>query len=279
MNSKLTQIQENTDLVKSENMENLKEEKYLTEMKELPPSYTVEKKKKSTENKQEKEKEEPLVSESSREVSLIQKTDKPEINMSENHSKNQEKEKVTIESEVGKRKLPVTYKDFILGVVNLISFVFFVIILVNFPQKSKELKELRINEIKKELIVGLETSDIEKAKPKVEVINKFFLDESGVVSFVNDVELQEIEDGANIKVTFASQKAVADRTGNFGIPVVIEIRGSWEAIDVSLQKIEKLPYLVRPANVNISTDEEDPNIIVYKYGLVLYVNESLGKTR
>lgn len=265
MNAKLIQKQEEQD-------------KYLTEMKELPPTYAAEKKEDVPEKKVEEEK--PSISKPDHETPSPEKREKPAADPPVVDKRAPDGEKtVSAGDETGKRKLPLTYKDIILGIVNLVCIIVFVIIIVNFPQRSKELKDLKVKEIRNESIVSMETSDIEAARPKIEAINKFFLDESGVVGFVNDVELQETEGEASIKVTFASQKAVADRTGNFGIPVVIELRGSWEAIDNGLQKIDKLPHLVRPANVSISLDKEDPGIVVYKYGVILYVRESLGKTR
>ena len=70
-------------------------------------------------------------------------------------------------------------------------------------------------------------------------------------------ELQKSDAGAISKVSFASQKAVTDKTGNYGVPIVIELMGSWDAIDSDLQKIDKLPYLFRPVKVEIGYDEEN----------------------
>ena len=250
-----------------------KQDKYLTEMKELPPSYTpgVEKKSKESVN----EEPETLKSGIEREETPQYETRKKEDKSSENKSdlllseNTEKKEKRTF----------LTYKDIILGIVNLVSIVFFIIILVNFPEKSEELRDLRIKEIKNNITVGVEVSEIEAARPKAEYLKKLFLDESGVVGFVNDIELQKREGGAISKVTFAGQNAVADRTGNFGIPIVIELIGSWQAIDEDLQKIDELPYLLRPVRVEIKYDDKDPQVVIYKYGVFLYVQESLGKTR
>jgi hypothetical protein len=154
-----------------------------------------------------------------------------------------------------------------------------VIILLRFPGRSKELKDLRIQNVIKNSNINLEYGDVEANKPRASLIEEFFLDESGVVNFIGDVENQEVEGGATIKVTFASQSAVKDRTGNFGVPVVIELTGSWESIDVSLQKIDSLRYLFRPASVEISYSDQDPLVVIFKYGVFLYVRESLGQTR
>ena len=160
-----------------------KQDKYLTEMKELPPSYTpgVEKKSKESVN----EEPETLKSGIEREETPQYETRKKEDKSSENKSdlllseNTEKKEKRTF----------LTYKDIILGIVNLVSIVFFIIILVNFPEKSEELRDLRIKEIKNNITVGVEVSEIEAARPKAEYLKKLFLDESGVVGVVNDIEL------------------------------------------------------------------------------------------
>jgi hypothetical protein len=262
-----------------------KPDKYLTEMKELPPSYSSDKKKsddnKNDGNKNTFENPRDLDKEPVQEKPASKEKVEPTTDMSE------KKIDESVLGDVGGSGVsdrPYTYKDIILGIVNLISIVLFVIMIINFPKKSKELKDLKIQEIKNEMALGLGTTEIEVARPKAQEINKLFLDEAGIVNFVNDVELQKSEGGAISKVSFASQTAVSDKTGNFGVPIVIELTGSWEAIDADLQKIDSLPYLFRPVKVEIgyddkSPDEESAEVVVYKYGIFLYVRESLGKNR
>lgn len=249
------------------------QEIYLTEMKELPPSYPSDEGKNN--KAEEPSKKEAVDHDIPKETSLPEVENKKEVDIPQ--------KKIDIpsleESEIKTRKLPLTYKDIILAVVNFVSVAFLVIVLVNFPEKSAELRELRTDEIRRNSIVGVEISEIEMARPKAEAISKFFLDEGGVVDFVNDIELQKTEGGAISKVTFASQNAVADRMGNYGIPIVIELVGNWQAIDADLQKIDVLPYLFRPVKVEIGYAEDDPRMVIYKYGVFLYVGESLGKTR
>ncbi len=253
-------------------MSDKKPDKYLTEMKELPPSHSLEEKEKESVVREKSKIPEKTLQDKSL---PLNKSAKRKSDFSEKPKKS-EFEKIT-ENE---RKLPFTYKDVILGIVNLISIVFFIIILFNFPEKSRELRNLKIKEIKNNSLAGLETLEIEAARPKVQEINKLFLDEGGVVDFVNDVERQKSEGGAISRVTFASQKIVTDKTGNFGVPIVIELSGSWEAIDVDLQKIDKLPYLFRPIEVEIThKDEEESQVVVFKYGIFLYVRENLGQNR
>ncbi len=247
----------------TEDMNKIKEDKYLTEIKEFPPYHSREESKKESENIDDKEKTDDTFQGKN---SLQESSEKSRSDLFE-----ESQEKSDFEVTKADKKLPVTYKDIILGIVNFISIVIFVIILINFPKKSQELKKLKIEEIRNSTVVGLEISEIEAALPKTEEISQYFLDESGVVNFVNDIELLRTEGGSISKVTFASQKAVTDKTGNMGIPIVVELVGNWYSIDNDLQKIDKLPYLFRPVKVEVSYDEEDPQMVIYKYGIILYV--------
>jgi hypothetical protein len=249
-----------------------KQDKYLTEMKELPPSYSPDEELKGRGN--ERKVVEPLEGTPPREDVKLSEVKKQKVSLPEEKPAQSD-----FENENSDRKLPFSYKDIILGIVNLVSIIFFVIILLNISDKSQELRELKIDELKQSASAGVETSEIEAARPISEAITKYFLNESGVVNFVNDIELQKTEGGAISKVTFAGQNVVADRTGNYGVPMVIELVGSWQTIDTDLQKIDRLPYLFRPVRVDIGYDEENPGVVIYKYGILLYVRESLGKNR
>lgn len=176
-----------------------------------------------------------------------------------------------------KKSLPISTKDIILGLINIISIILLIIILVRFPSKANELKNLRIEKIKSESGSSFEFSDIESHRNNAQALSKLFLEEPGIVDFVNSVEKLKADEGAIKKISFASQKVLKDKTGNFGIPVVIELSGSWEAIKGDLKKIEELPFLFRAANIETKTTEE--GVILFKYGGFLYVSDELGKNR
>ncbi len=268
-----------------------KSDKYLTEMKELPPSYSqVGLKKKKLDEKTVITK--PVYKSDSINV-IREKGDIKSAAEFLSHDKGKEKDSNLMKmasgegnigifedtEKAGDYKRPYTYKDVILGIVNIISLSLFILMVVNFPRKSQELKSLKIQKIRNEIANGLSTVGIENAKPKQEFLSGLFLDEAGVVNFINEVELQKSEGGTISKVSFASQKAVVDKTGNYGIPIMIELKGSWEKIDADLQKIDKLAYLFRPVRVEVGYDETNSQVVVYKYGIILYVKEELGKNR
>jgi len=252
---------------------------YLTEMKELPPSFSeagqLEKEKKVTKVR---------VSQASKPQETTEKTFQKAVQVPTARKKEEVETKEEIiqessEEEVRKSRLPISGKDIILGMVNLISLILLVIILFKLPLLADELKKLRVEFYLNQSNVTYEFADVEESKAKKEELESLFVDESGVIAFVNDIEKLKGENLPIQKVEFANQKVIKDRTGNFGVPIVIELVGNWDAISQTLQRIDKLPYLTRAANVDIVRSEEEEGVIVFKYGVFLYVNPSLGESR
>ncbi len=100
------------------------------------------------------------------------------------------------------------------------------------------------------------------------------MDEVGVVSFVNDIEnIKSREQSSILKVSFASQKVVKDKTGNSGYPVTVEFKGGWDQISKDLEEIGKLPYLFRVVKFSSGYLKEEESVYTLKYGLMLYVKE------
>ena len=252
---------------------------YLTEMKELPPSFSeagqLEKEKKVTKVRE---------SQTSKSQETTEKTFQKAVQVPTARKKEEVETKEEIiqessEEEVRKSRLPISGKDIILGMVNLISLILLVIILFKLPLLADELKKLRVEFYLNQSNVTYEFADVEESKAKKEELESLFVDESGVIAFVNDIEKLKGENLPIQKVEFANQKVIKDRTGNFGVPIVIELVGNWDAISQTLQRIDKLPYLTRAANVDIVRSEEEEGVIVFKYGVFLYVNPSLGESR
>lgn len=270
-------INENKMKVSEDNNSGYK--KYLTEIKELPP--------------------EMLVEEKTAQDKIPQKLDpnaqkSVDDNKSEDAGKTQNQiseqrpsvDEVNVLSEnidegLLPKKLPFSSKDIILGVINLVSIVLLFIILSKLPEKAKEFNLLKSEKITSESSISYEFSGIEEAKLKSDEMKKLFIDEPGVVDFVNQVESLKVEGSSIKKISFATQNVVKDKTGNFGIPVVIELEGDWQVIGQDLEKVDMLPFLFRPARIEIerSTEEESLGVILFKYGVFLYVDDKLGKDR
>lgn len=174
-------------------------------------------------------------------------------------------------------------KDIILAVINIISVILIIILLVKLPQKAKEVKALRTENIKNESSVSFEFSDIEEAKKRSQELERLFLDESGLVEFVKEIEKIKAGGGTVVQLNFGSQQPIRDKTGYAGIPVIIEMEGSWQAIGQDLQKIQSLPYLFRAVKIEagsksaIGEEVQATDIIEFKYGGFLYVDDKLAE--
>src|SRR3989344_3918230 len=245
-----------------QNLETGNENKYLTDIKELPP-----------ENKEEKKNPQVQPQKETKKIA-------PEVKAALVPKEPVENESISEEEEVGGTKnFPLSAKDVILGIINLVSIILLIIILVRLPEKAKELKDLKSEKILSEANISYEFLEIEEAKERIVTLEALFLDEPGVVNFVSEVEKLKTEGSVIQKVTFVSQKIVKDKTGNYGIPIVIELVGNWEAIAADLEKIDGLPFLFRPIRVEAekSLKEDEAGGIVYKNGGFLYVKDELGK--
>ena len=59
-------------------------------------------------------------------------------------------------------------------------------------------------------------------------------------------------------------------------PFIMKFEGTWENIDKDLQKIQKLPFIVRAVTINIEISEKVPGSVILRYGGFLYVNETFN---
>ena len=175
------------------------------------------------------------------------------------------------------RRLGIWTKDIILGVINLVFLLGLTYLLTKLPIRASELKTLRNLDVKTSNTVALDTRefDIESSKEKSDRLKSLFQDEQGIIEFVNEVEKLKV-DGGVVDLYFASANPVRDKTNSFGVPIVIQFAGSWEAIDNDLQSIQNLPYLFRPIEVEIRESTVD-GVVELEYGGFLYVDKSLEK--
>ncbi len=256
-------------------MEKQKVGKYLTDMKELPPELNEEKeivekpiKKKPLDEKEQLRKTMPVVENPKKEP--IAKASSAVKKGSDVDSPNESKEKEASLSMFS----PI---DIILGIINFITIILLIYLLTRLPIKSKELQTEKIKEIKTQANSSTQYANLKNDLEKAAKLNSLFLDQSGVVDFVGAVEKLKSPGSSIQKVSFASQLAVKDKQGIYGVPVVIELRGSWQAIAPDLEKIQNLPYLFRPVNIEAKQNKDDPAVIEFNYGGILYVSDKFGK--
>ncbi len=253
-------------------MQVIKAKSYLTEMKELPT--------------EEAEKVEH------KKAPVVPAAPKPEVSDRVHISPPDAEKPIstnkTPNEEIQLASSPFGAKDIILGIINiiLISATLF-IVFVSLPAKSLEYNKLKFDILKNDAGVTAQKNELEPHTDRAEDLAGLFLDESGVVDFVKAVEDIKKEEPVIVKLTIPNQKAVKDKTGMYGIPVAIEMRGTWQEIDRALQKINTLPYLFRAAKFDVapprtvtSTGETivvNPNVLDVTYGGLLYAKEELAK--
>ena len=245
--------------------------RYLTDMKELPP-VTEETTLPAVEEPKKKD----------MDTKPVEKEVKDQIEFNANIESKKSVSNGSLDYEdnyINKIKV-FTGRDLGLAVVNFISILVLIFFLIQFPGKSRELKKERNQMLLNDAGYNFELSEVGQAKAKANEINKAFVDESGIVSFVNELEKVKARSGTIQKIAFTSQKAIEDKqTGNYGIPVVIEFKGGMDKILEDLEEIQKLPYILRPITVQSGINDEDPNVLDFKYGGFIYVNDLLGQSR
>jgi hypothetical protein len=232
-------------------------EKHLTEMKELPGRNEVRK-----EHMPEKAQVEAVAKPVPKEP-VVKAKKTPPVE-SESEEKPTEKDRL------------ITTKEILLGVINVASITLLIVLLIKLPEKAKELNTLRNQVLLSESEVALEVSEVEGSKEKAKELEDLFIDEVGLVNFVSDVEKLKGEASSISKINITSKKAVKDRTGSYGIPVVIEMRGNWTQFGDDINKIQELPYLFRVIRIDTEILNEE-GVIGLKYGGFLYVHDKLGE--
>jgi len=166
----------------------------------------------------------------------------------------------------------------ILLLVNFLMLVFSGYLIVSLPGKARDLNKVKSDEqkVKESKNVDITGLEYQPTKDSVDRLENYYPTEAGVIAFIEAIEKLKV-DGYLKNFSLVSQNAVKDKTGSYGIPFIVEIDGNWEKINVSLQELQKLPYLVRAVNVEANIVGQD--LINFKYGGFLYVSDNLAKTR
>ena len=169
-------------------------------------------------------------------------------------------------------------KEVVLGVVNLGLVLSTIFLLGKLPTRASEFNKVRNASISESTKSEVEVAGLEIAasKEKADKLNSLFPDEAGLIGFVREIDRLK-EEGLVTRFAFAREKAVKDKTGHFGIPVIIEFRGGWLEIGQGLTRLNETPYLLRAVTIEANRSGEDGNLIIFKYGGFLYVDETLAK--
>jgi len=173
-----------------------------------------------------------------------------------------------------KSKYTIWLKDIILGILNITFIMALVFLMRKLPSKANEIRSLRNSSLlsQSEADADIQEFDIEQNQESIEKIKRLFPKEKDLLNFVSDIENLK-QEGSVISFNFASKDPVTDKTKNTGLPILIEMEGSWEQIGKDIKKVQELDYIFRPVSFY---SEESPNdgLISVQYGGFLYVDES-----
>lgn len=163
----------------------------------------------------------------------------------------------------------------LLNVLAIGATIFFIISLSN---KANELKRIKNEILDADKISSADIVDLELKSNllKSNALLSLFPDESGLVRFISEIEQGKAR-GVITDFYFANQDAVRDKTGNFGVPFVLQIEGTWEQIDQELQDLQKRDFIIR--TITFAVDARDSSKIRMDYGGFIYVDDRLGKTK
>lgn len=173
---------------------------------------------------------------------------------------------------------PYSSKDIILSIINIISIIFLFVILSKLKTASVELNQVKNEIFQRSQSPKISSIQLDNYDDKYEKLSTVFLDEAGVADFISKVESLKTNGSSFVKISFASQLAVKDKTGNYGYPVVISLKGNWESISKDLKIINDLNYLFRVVRFKSEYNQIDGTIEL-DYGIMLYVKERESKSK
>ncbi len=166
----------------------------------------------------------------------------------------------------------LTLKVLIFSVIDFIFLILLAWFLTKLGPKTTELKKM------KNLLVQAKQIDLDaiqktllENKEKSEKLATVLPNEDELIEFINQIDLLKKEKKIN-SFSFVADKPMKDKTGFFGLPLIIESKGSWQEINETLKSIDQLPYLIRGLNLEIKllSDKE----IMLKFAGILYVSQN-----
>jgi len=164
-------------------------------------------------------------------------------------------------------------KTIILGIVDLLALTAWVFLLSQLPKKAEE-----ISKIKTQAFLQTESIDakliqtqLTENKEKINKLLNLLPQEDSLVNFIKEEENLKGQ-GLITNFSFASDKTIKDDNNYPVLPFIIESDGDSSLINSALQKIDQLPFLIKPTAVEI-TKQLDGSIHL-KYAGFLYVEQN-----
>jgi len=176
----------------------------------------------------------------------------------------------------GKKLNRIKLKIIVLNVVNLLLLFSLFFILSRLPKKAEEVKQLRSKSFatQNESDAGVLKAELEKNQQTLDSIAQVFVDENRFLSFYSSISvLQQTGVISNLNLPVTSP--VLDSNKNRGLPVSMIIKGSQAQVNEVLSFLNRLPYILRPVNVDMDVSLEKE--ITLRYGGFLYTDENFSK--
>ncbi len=172
-----------------------------------------------------------------------------------------------------KKKIsPVLFKVIAVNVVNLVICMGILILLRQLPVKAQEVKTLSTEIQASEAAVdsAVLQSELEKNGEKINQITSTLSGDNTVISVISS--LDEIKkSGVLTNYEFPVTAEISDKAGLKGLPLLITLTGTKQAISDTLIAVSKLKVFIRPVTFALTTNEVDSTVTV-KYGGFLYTN-------
>jgi Tfp pilus assembly protein PilO len=180
------------------------------------------------------------------------------------------------EQRINKESKSFKRKIIILGIGDVLAILFLIMLFGRMQLLANDIKKMRSEQVKL-TPVNIDTirKELVEAQEKNKKLEALFPDEVGLVNFVNEIDAIK-EDKILTGFSFANNVPLKDKLGYSGLPVLLRFKGSLSEINNALAKVQALPYLLRPIDIKISSQEATGSAIL-DYGGLLYVNENFGK--
>lgn len=179
---------------------------------------------------------------------------------------------IPVKKKAKKRLRKVILRIIIFNVVNVLLVILILVLIGGLSKKANELKILKNEKVLTQEMtdVAVLQADISNRAKEIEKIESVFVDEDSFLLFLDEKDRLQ---ASGIVTDFSvSDKVVKDGNGNKGYALLIEFKGGVEDVRQGLLTLEKMPFLMRTASLDISMVREENQVRV-KYIGFLYVNE------
>ncbi len=167
----------------------------------------------------------------------------------------------------------------IIFIIDLFCIIGLIVLMRDITSKSSEIKVIKTTIARgNDVNIKIIENDLKNSQEKYSKLQLLFPDESGLVNFVMFVDSLK-KQGIVDSFSLASNEIVKDKTGYFGLPVIIESQGNKDKINSVVEKVYTSSYMIRTINFEVRKIGEENNEKKYslKIGGFLYVDDKFKK--